>query len=729
MSNNQTGVLDRRIFPTTKSFGPSKNDVLVALEGVFGPPAHPEKLDEYTDYHASVYDLPAAYIGQSVLVRETLNNLITDAVENWQTTVGMPFKYIDGLTVSWDEISFDRSILPRVPNEGASRFLTSIKRSHRDRIVRRGAAMIAESDFYRTQKGVEQFSNEIRSIQQCVQLTCNYDVMFQYLTNAGFPRDYEIRKKIVNNRNIASYMRREISTYAVLCKGDDNGLDIALETARRLMAEYDVTPNMVIMDPATQLYLRMVPTENKQMYLAGETGVQRFNSFNGGQGITDYRGLQVYVQHSFDAGNDANINMLERDTQVGEFYVMQPPKFLGGKVLPDGYMDLTIFDENMDKLETIGFSAALEHACPWLLDPAKITGSDPFKMKGDHPLIADSVALLADATKAVAAAQKIANTNSAGNAAKWFNGFNWQNAAHWRAAVELATLGVWVPVCLVITRPFIEHRMLSMIVTVAGADTGVTAYGQSDFQIARNVNVKMIEGHYTFYSKAVVTKPKNIFVLEDVQCNGYIGGSDTTWFGDRTAMEKGMTYRAYIEDQQANSGLTAGAVFDNVENELKARLDKDEDNDPSAYASMLAFACPYDTNAKFFQHQMFAISGAPLPWEPNMVSDRFFPGGLPFFQAYTQMYGLGYISQSSDPASIVGGAFLRNGPHNNSVCIQGPYRSYHPLKKYVDLTPGKGHFGGDAVSGDARWRRGECINAKQARDQYVDPSRIVIQTN
>ena len=51
---------------------------------------------------------------------------------------------------------------------------TSIRRTHRDRVVRRGAAIMAESDFYRTEAGVRQFSNEVRSVQQCVQLTCNY---------------------------------------------------------------------------------------------------------------------------------------------------------------------------------------------------------------------------------------------------------------------------------------------------------------------------------------------------------------------------------------------------------------------------------------------------------------------------------------------------------------------------------------------------------------------------
>ena len=85
--------------------------------------------------------------------------------------------------------------------------------------------------------------------------------MYAYLTNSGYARDYEIRKQIMNTRNVMTYLRRQIATYGVLCKSNENGLDLALETARRVMAQYNVTPNMVIMDPATQLYLRMIPQE------------------------------------------------------------------------------------------------------------------------------------------------------------------------------------------------------------------------------------------------------------------------------------------------------------------------------------------------------------------------------------------------------------------------------------------------------------------------------------
>ena len=45
----------------------------------------------------------------------------------------------------------------------------------------------------------------------------------------------------------------------------------------------------------------------------------------------------------------------------------------------------------------------------------------------------------------------------------------------------------WVPVEIVIARPFIEHMMLSAIVTVAGRDTGATLFGPADMQLSVRV--------------------------------------------------------------------------------------------------------------------------------------------------------------------------------------------------------------------------------------------------
>ena len=42
--------------------------------------------------------------------------------------------------VEWDEVRFDVRLMQRVPYEGVSRMQTSLRRRHRDRVVRRFVA-------------------------------------------------------------------------------------------------------------------------------------------------------------------------------------------------------------------------------------------------------------------------------------------------------------------------------------------------------------------------------------------------------------------------------------------------------------------------------------------------------------------------------------------------------------------------------------------------------------
>ncbi len=46
---------------------------------------------------------------------------------------------------------------------------TSLKRSYRERVVRRGMAMVIESDFYATEAGRNHFRDQLRNIRYCVQ--------------------------------------------------------------------------------------------------------------------------------------------------------------------------------------------------------------------------------------------------------------------------------------------------------------------------------------------------------------------------------------------------------------------------------------------------------------------------------------------------------------------------------------------------------------------------------
>ena len=56
-------------------------------------------------------------------------------------------------------VRFDVRLMQRVPYEGVSRMQTSLRRKHRDRVVRRGLALIIESDFYATDAGRQHFAS------------------------------------------------------------------------------------------------------------------------------------------------------------------------------------------------------------------------------------------------------------------------------------------------------------------------------------------------------------------------------------------------------------------------------------------------------------------------------------------------------------------------------------------------------------------------------------------
>jgi hypothetical protein len=58
---------------------------------------------------------PDAFYGQNTKIRDTLNNLITKAPQEWQTAVALPFVKIEGTVVEWDELRFDVRLLQRVP--------------------------------------------------------------------------------------------------------------------------------------------------------------------------------------------------------------------------------------------------------------------------------------------------------------------------------------------------------------------------------------------------------------------------------------------------------------------------------------------------------------------------------------------------------------------------------------------------------------------------------------
>jgi hypothetical protein len=75
--------------------------------------------------------------------------------------------------------------------------------------------------------------------------------------------------------------------------------------------------------------------------------------------------------------------------------------------------------------------------------------------------------------------------------------------------------------------------MGTAIMMRAGWETGATYYGHADFSMGYDVSIKMILGHFTFRSIAIVHRDQNVALIENIMPFGYRGGFNTDYITHR----------------------------------------------------------------------------------------------------------------------------------------------------------------------------------------------------
>jgi hypothetical protein len=109
----------------------------------FGQGSHEMHTKAEDTYKYETYDLPEAYKGKNLFLRDTVEGFILHDNE-WYTRVVLPYMQTDQIHLKWNEWHFNQTLAGRVPHEGISRLITSSKRSFKDHTVRRGLAFILE---------------------------------------------------------------------------------------------------------------------------------------------------------------------------------------------------------------------------------------------------------------------------------------------------------------------------------------------------------------------------------------------------------------------------------------------------------------------------------------------------------------------------------------------------------------------------------------------------------
>lgn len=176
--------------------------------------------------------------------------------------------------------------------------------------------------------------------------------------------------------------------------------------------------------------------------------------------------------------------------------------------------------------------------------------------------------------------------------------------------------------------------------------------------------------------------------MRDVACAGYVAGCNTLFFA---------------QDSMGGDVYSIAEAQKNMMERLSFS------NDVGAkYASMLAFPCTAQQMSSGHLDTVMSVTTRLLPWEVTTATGgdhHSFPGGQKVFQEYQGKLNLRSVHFGEDMKAAENQDFISQGSTNNATCFIGPHRLYDPFtKSFMNLVPGQGHFGPDAIPGVSRAR-------------------------
>ena len=459
------------------------------LESFFGPytgTSQDMRADDALAHES--YNLPEAFKGRNKFLERVLDYKIRQEDE-FYTRALLPWEYTDDLHVAWEIFSFNRTLADLEPHQGVPRYVSAQQEAHTDNLLRRGLAFIIEHGFYKTERGKRHFALNLQQISDSVHTTCYFGVIHALLSGQNYYKEWHKKfgQQVMRANDLMQAERRR---WAIIQK-DKNGLYILDAELKHELKKEGVIPNVWVWPDKMGIYANMVGEHRTKF---AERGPQANANLESGDQRTSFRGLPVFESQSFDVDFTGEpIDLMIRNQQIGSFYVLDNGSVEGtgtDKMLKG---EKYIYSHDSDKFEKITFADA------WANIVNKKPNSDDAIDEPEQNALNN------------------VNERDVGPNGKYLM----KDRKEWDGKPENSDV--------LILRPSQTFRMASCILAKGGSDLGSTYHGHHDFMLSDDVVRKVHVGHYTFYSKSVVKRPKNYIIVENVFSQGYVGGGGVEW--------------------------------------------------------------------------------------------------------------------------------------------------------------------------------------------------------
>jgi hypothetical protein len=271
---------------------------------------------------------------------------------------------------------------------------------------------------------------------------------------------------------------------------------------------------------------------------------------------------------------------------------------------------------------------------------------------------------------------KAISTSSAPLIIKWLSLFYLGCEFTKERLLQFAAHDIYIPAGFLLIRHQATYKTRYGIKCATGGKSGYTFMGHSDMQIAHDATRKWGVMHYTVYFAPVITNPRNVYVVEDIFCEKYLGGMGVKFWSRNDYLSRGADH---------NRRKSASIVCTMLPPSYKKMSDK-----------------KLDVRGKYYTEEAMKLV------DPTRSAEMCYPGA-----ARTAMY-MNWWDPVRGTKAVDKYARSRT-IDMNFICWQGvQWRFNTKTGSFGDVTIEQGHFGPNVYPGVGRVRNGESKYLERA---------------
>lgn len=310
----------------------------------------------------TTHDLPDSGFGQSQEFLGTTMDLQILTSETWYTKVALPIKQrLNTKGITWNKFIFDRQHVDPIPMRGVSRLVDSRRETRQEGFLRYGLGFRMEHGYMETEEGRMVYQMTLAQIANAVDEANKFDVLHAIVTAPRYEVEWNAKFGAISSKDVRARLADEKMTWGILQK-EKNGFEKLDTILVRKMRRYRVDANMYIFPEEAAMYLRVVPNEKTDAFLAGEAGPARLRNYDSTEPYVMYGKYRVYMARTYAVDVDEDIDLLVRERQIGEYHL-----------LIDRYKDrdvenhrsedqsVMIYDEDNDEFSLLTMKHAIQY--------------------------------------------------------------------------------------------------------------------------------------------------------------------------------------------------------------------------------------------------------------------------------------------------------------------------------------------------------------------------------